>query len=73
MPPAKRPIILSRDHGTAVQERETRIQEFSRKASDAEIATLLSIMRRWPEIRALSSRDPLFVCEIQACDKQKLN
>ncbi len=56
----KCPAILSRDHGANVRELETCVQEFTAKASEAEIKTLLSIMRRWPQMRALSSRDPLF-------------
>ncbi len=48
------------EHAANCRELLQRIAEFTGKADAAEVRALLRILRRWPEMRACSSRDPLF-------------
>ena len=59
-PQTKRAVLRSHEHAANARELQERVAEFTQKADSGEVRTLLRILRRWPEIKACSSRDALF-------------
>jgi len=52
-----------------IRELQDRISQFVGRDSAANVKTLLSIIRRWPEMRTCSSRDPLFASVVAEFSK----
>ena len=60
MPSNRRCVLRSHEHAANARELQERVAEFTQNADAGEVRTLLSILRRYPEMRACSSRDALF-------------